>query len=97
MPQTCMMCWSRFPPQTREVQFDEKWTFVGKKQKHGDPNDPADTAQGDTWDHVACDPAHRLILSAVPAKRTAAKTAALMQDVRTRPGGRMLETYGALR
>ena len=26
------------------MQFDEKWSFVGKKEKHCDPNDPANTA-----------------------------------------------------
>ena len=31
-----------FPPNTREVQFDEKWSFVGKKEKHCDPADPGD-------------------------------------------------------
>ena len=35
-----------FPPRTREVQFDEKWSFVGKKQEHCDPDDPADAQQG---------------------------------------------------
>ena len=33
---------SRFPPLTREVQFDEKWAFVAKKEKHCDPDDPAE-------------------------------------------------------
>ena len=80
-----------FSPQTREVQFDEKWAFVGKKQKHCDPNDAADTEQGDNWDHVAFDPAHRLVLSVVPGKRTAAKTEALVKDVHTRTGERMLD------
>jgi len=73
------------------VQFDEKWAFVGKKQKHCDPNDAADTEQGDNWDHVAFDPAHRLVLSVVPGKRTAAKTEALVKDVHTRTGERMLD------
>ena len=73
------------------MQFDEKWAFVGKKQKHCDPNDPADTAQGDNWDHVAFDPVHRLVLSVVPGKRTAAKTEALVKDVHARTGGRMLD------
>lgn len=31
-----------FPPRTREVQFDEKWVFVAKQQKNGDPTNPAD-------------------------------------------------------
>jgi hypothetical protein len=80
-----------FSPQTREVQFDEKWAFVGKKQKHGDPSDPADREQGDNWDHVAFDPTHRLVVSVVPGKRTAAKTDALVKDVHMRTGGRMLD------
>src|SRR5215471_21236498 len=62
-----------------------------KKQKHCDPNDAADTEQGDNWDHVAFDPAHRLVLSVVPGKRTAAKTEALVKDVHTRTGERMLD------
>src|SRR4029077_1409243 len=45
-----------FPPQTREAQFDEKWSFVGKKEKHCDPEEPQDAHQGDNWDHVAFDP-----------------------------------------
>ena len=36
------MSWSRIPPLTREVQFDEKWSFVAKKQKNGDETDPAE-------------------------------------------------------
>jgi hypothetical protein len=27
---------------TREVQFDEKWNYVGKKEKNCDPDDPRD-------------------------------------------------------
>ncbi len=68
-----MRSWWLFPPKTREGQFDEKWAFVGKKQKNCDPQDPADLTQGDHWDHVAYDPEHRLVLSGVPGKRTADK------------------------
>jgi len=80
-----------FSPQTREVQFDEKWAFVGKKQQHCDPADPAATEQGDNWDHVAFDPAHRLVVSVVPGKRTAAKTEGLVKDMHRRTGGRMMD------
>ena len=59
-----------FPPQTREVQFDEKWSFVAKKQKNCDPTDPADDHKGDWWDHVAYDPEHRLVLAVVPGARS---------------------------
>ena len=60
------MSWSRFPPRTREVRFDEKWAFVAKKEKNCDEDDPADDHKGDTWDHVAFDPESRLVLSVVP-------------------------------
>jgi len=80
-----------FSPQTREVQFDEKWACVGKKQHHCDPADPAATEQGDNGDHVAFDPAHRLVVSVVPGKRTAAKTEGLVKDMHRRTGGRMMD------
>jgi IS1 family transposase len=80
--------WWQFPPQTREVQFDEKWAFVGKKEKHCDPEDPADAEQGDHWDHVALDPEHRLVVSVVPGKRTAENVEKLVDDFKTRTGGR---------
>src|SRR5262245_62961767 len=59
-----------FPPRTREVQFDEKWAFVAKKQKNCDPLDPADDHKGDWWGHVAYDPEHRLVLAVVPGARS---------------------------
>jgi IS1 family transposase len=72
------------------VQFDEKWSFVGKKEKHCDPNKPADARQGDNWDHVAFDPEHRLVVSVVPGKRTEEKTHQLVQNFRERTGGRIM-------
>jgi len=83
-----MTSWWRFPPQTREVQFDEKWAFVGKKEKHCDPEDPADTKRGDNWDHVALDPEHRLVVSGVAGKRTAENVEKVVQDFKARTGGR---------
>ena len=56
MPTTLTTSSWLFPPRTREVQFDEKWSFVGKKQKNCDPLDPTDDHTGDYWDHVAFDP-----------------------------------------
>jgi len=79
-----------FPPQTREAQFDEKWSFVGKKEKHCDPAKPADARQGDNWDHVAFDPEHRLVVSVVPGKRTEEKVQQLVQDFKERTGGRIM-------
>lgn len=79
-----------FPPQTREVQFDEKWAFVGKKEKHCDPTDPEDAQQGDHWDHLAFDAENRLVVSVVPGKRTSENVRALVQDFKKRTAGRMM-------
>ena len=34
------------------MQLDEKWSFVGKKQKRCDPDGEAGWFRGDRWDHV---------------------------------------------
>jgi hypothetical protein len=70
MPTTLTRSSWLFPPRTREVQFDEKWSFVNKKQKNCDPADPADDHKGDWWDHVAFDPEHKLVLAVVPGARS---------------------------
>jgi hypothetical protein len=72
------------------VQCDEKWAFVGKKDKHCDPTDPADAKQGDNWDHVALDPEPRLVVSVVPGKRTAKNVEKLVQDFKHRTAGRSM-------
>ena len=79
-----------FPPQTKEVQFDEKWAFVRKKQEHCDSNDPADAFCGDNWDHVAFDPEHRLVVAVVPGKRNAANCHKLLEEFRQRTRGRIM-------
>lgn len=79
-----------FPPRTREVQFDEKWAFVAKKEAHCDPDNPADQTCGDHWDHVAFDPEHRLVVSVVPGKRTLENTQKLVDDFKARTGGRYM-------
>ncbi len=76
-----------FPPATQEVQFDEKWSFVAKKQKHC-----AATAArcGDCWDHVALDPEHRLVVSVVVGKRTEDNARQLVYEFRERTDGRLV-------
>jgi IS1 family transposase len=81
--------WS-FPPRTTEVQFDEKWSFVAKKEANCDRSDPADDRKGDCWDHVAFDPEHKLVVAVVPGKRTAENTEALVAEFRRRTGGRLM-------
>ena len=79
-----------FPPRTREVQFDEKWSFVGKKEKHCGADRPGDARCGDNWDHVAFDPESRLVVSVVPGKRTEDKVHHLVRDFRGRTEGRIM-------
>jgi hypothetical protein len=69
--------------------MDEKWSFVGKKEKHCDAANPADARRGESWDHVAFDPGHRLVLSTVPGKHTAEKVVELVADVKKRLAGRV--------
>lgn len=84
------MSWWPFPPDTREVEFDEKWSFVFKKQEHCDPDDPADVHHGDWWDHVALDAESRLVLAVVPGARDAEAVEEVVAEVKERTGGRVL-------
>ncbi len=72
------------------MHFDEKWSFVAKKQKHGQPDDPLAGEAGDNWDHVAFDPEHRLVVGVVPGKRSATHVHLLVQDFKERTGGRLM-------
>jgi IS1 family transposase len=72
------------------VQFDEKWSFVGKKEKHCDSADPKDDERGDCWDHVAFDPEHRLVVSVVVGRRTAEHPHLLVEDFQRRTEGRLM-------
>jgi len=47
---------------------------VAKKEKHCNPDDPADCREGDNCDHVAYDPEYRLVVSVVPGKKHAKAT-----------------------
>lgn len=78
-------------PETREIQMDEVWSFVAKKEKNCDEDDPEDRFRGDCWDHVALDPEHRLVVSVVPGERTAESVQELVNDVKERLDGRVPE------
>ena len=84
------MSWSPFPPLATEVQFDEKWSFVAKKESRCDRSDPADDHKGDYWDHVAFDPEHRLVVAVVPGARDVEATEALVGEFRERTGSRTM-------
>ena len=84
MPTTLTTSLWLFPPQTREVQFDEKWSFVAKKQKNCDSTNPADDHKGDWWDHVAYDPEHKLVLAVVPGARVTESVEEVVAEVKDR-------------
>ena len=90
MPGNCTTSLSLFPPETQEVQFDEKWAFVYKKEAHCDPRQPGDDRCGDNWDHVAFDPEHKLVVTLVPGKRTRKNVHRLVREFHRRTGGRMM-------
>ena len=75
-------------PETRELQMDEKWSFVAKKEANCDEDDPRDRSRGDCWDHVAFDPEHRLVVSVVPGERTSESVKELVTDIKGRLDGR---------
>ena len=77
-------------PRTTEVQFDEKWSFLAKKEAHCDRSDPADDPKGDDWDHFGFDPEHRLVIAVVPGARDVEGTEALVGEFRRRTGGRAM-------
>lgn len=62
-----------------------------KKQEHCDPEDPADDHRGDYWDHVALDAESRLVLAVVPGARDAEAVAEVVNEVKDRTGGRVLD------
>jgi IS1 family transposase len=90
MPSNSTTNWWLFPPTTREVQFDEKWSFVGKKEKHCDRDDPADDEHGDCWDYVALDPEHRLVVSVVIGRHSAEHVQLLVDNFHRRTEGRLM-------
>ena len=74
-------------PRTKEVQLDEKWSFVGKK-KEDEGDGSKEPRHGQNWDHTAVDAESRLLISLVPGKRTADNCHKLIEDVKKRTGGR---------
>ena len=51
------------------LQFDEKWSYVAKKQRHMTPMDDPNE-RGDYWDANSLDPQSKLLVSLVPGRRT---------------------------
>ena len=47
--------------------------------------------RGDNWDYVSYDPVHKLVLEVVPGKRTAENTDKIVEAMKKRTGGKLLD------
>lgn len=65
-----------------QLQFDELWGFIGKKERHVQATD--DPTLGDVWTFCALDAQTKLIPAYRVGKRTAATTQAFVKDVASR-------------
>jgi hypothetical protein len=63
----------------------------GKKDKHCDPDDPADDARGSFWDHVILDPQTKLIISLAVGRRDADTVVQVFADFYGRTDGALPE------
>ncbi len=69
------------------LQFDELWGFIGKKQKHVQPDDSLDC--GDVWTFCAIDSDTKLVPSFKVGKRDMATANAFVGDVASRMANRI--------
>jgi len=65
-----------------ECQFDEMWSFVGKKEKNLDPIEKLQGQLGDAWIWIAFDAVSKVVLASVVGKRTAPHAVALVEEVK---------------
>ena len=79
----------------QQLQFDEVWGFIGKKQRHVRPDD--DPQYGDVWTFCAIDSATKLVPSFKVGKRDSATANAFVQDTASRLSNRVQISSDALR
>jgi transposase-like protein/IS1 family transposase len=70
-----------------DVQADEIWAFIGKKEKNKGPDQAHDDAIGDCYCWVAMDRETKLVLAFVVDRRTGANAMELMKRVRRATSG----------
>lgn len=77
----------------QQIQVDEIWTYVGKKQRHLKPDDDPREC-GDFWTFVALDPESKIVPAFRVGKRNLAAATAFMDDVASRLANRVqLSSY----
>jgi IS1 family transposase len=79
----------------RQLQFDEIWGFIGKKERRVTSED--DQTLGDVWTFCAIDPETKLVPSFKVGKRNSATANAFVADVKARMANRIQISSDALR
>ena len=69
----------------RQIQIDELWSFIGKKQRRVTPNDPPD--RGDCYSFLALDATNKAIVAYQVGKRDSENAHAFLANLRERVVG----------
>jgi len=67
-----------------QVQLDELWTFVRKKERKLSEWDKLHSEYGDTWIWVAFDPVHKLVVAVLIGERGEADADGFLSQLRSR-------------
>jgi len=67
-----------------QVQLDELWTFVRKKEKMLNEWEKLQTEYGDNWVWIAFDPIHKLVIAVLIGDRTEEEAVGLLTRLRAR-------------
>jgi len=79
----------------QQLQFDEIWGFIGKKERHCTPEDSLEL--GDVWTFCAIDADTKLVLAFRVGKRDTTTANAFVSDVASRVTNRVQISSDALR
>lgn len=79
----------------KQLQFDELWGFIGKKQRHVRPDDNPEL--GDVWTFCAIDSNTKIVPSFKVGKRDLATANLFVSDVASRMSNRVQISSDALR
>jgi len=72
-----------------EIQLDEFWSFVKKKQNHLTECEKLETEYGDCWGHISFDPNSKMIPAHVFGKRTKENTHKLLKTLKSKSDGQI--------
>ena len=76
-----------------QVQLDEMWTFVHKKERLLNEQEKANGEWGDNWIWIAFDPIHKLVVAMLLGDRTEEEAMGLLSRLRARLAERYLPLF----